>query len=79
MEHMKYLSKAEMMSLPLCTRSYIVLHNYIIHNADRDLYRKIISEYLEEIPVFELMQILHTARIMFLGDYQDIVDLIFIH
>lgn len=75
----EYLSREEMLELPVCTKSYIILRDYIFHHADPALYRKMIIEYLDEIPVHELLQILQFASIMTGNDYQGIVDLIFLH
>lgn len=75
----EYLSREEMLELPICTKSYIILRDYIFHHADLALYRKMIIEYLAEMPVYELLQILQFASIMTGDKYQGIVDLIFRH
>lgn len=75
---MDYLDEKEMLKLPKSIKSYIMLRDYVLnHSADPRLYRKLIYEYLSDIPVFELMELLVVGKITLGADYQKIVEFIF--
>ena len=77
MEREKYIKREEMLQLSVSTKNYIILRDYIFHHADRELYQKLLREYSQEIPVFELVQILLMGRVMLGWEYQSVVELIF--
>lgn len=77
MEREKYMKREEILQLSVSTKSYIILKDYIFHHADQELYQKVIREYLQEIPIFELVQILSVGRVMLGWEYQSVVELIF--
>ena len=80
LSQVNYLSREEMLQLPISTKSWILLKDYVLHHADKDIFVKIISDYLEQCPLFELVNILLVARIMLdTESFQQVTECVFQH
>lgn len=44
----------QLLGLPISITSWIILRDYASNHADIDIYKKIISEYRKDCPLFEL-------------------------
>ncbi|MCD8120860.1 MAG: hypothetical protein LUE65_01285 [Clostridiales bacterium] len=78
MEPNNTLSREVLLELPVSINSYIVLRDYIIHHADRELYKKFILQYKEVCPGYEMARILELVNYMFYGeDPYEIIGLVF--
>lgn len=53
----KYLKRDELLKLPVSVTSWIVLRDYASCHADIDIYKKLISDYIKDCPLFELEKI----------------------
>lgn len=67
MGNLRDLSRKELLSLPKSINSYIILREYVeTEKADFLIYFKLISEYIDDMPSWELLRIISSSRI-FLG------------
>lgn len=77
---MKILGVDELLDLPFSTNSYLVIRDSLYYYRDIKLYRKLICEYLDQLPLFEIENIIVLANIMLCDDeYLLILDMIFLH
>ena len=78
MHERKYLKRDELLELPVSITSWIVLRDYASRHADIEIYKKLISEYRSDRPLFELEKILLTARASFdEAEFQELVEFLF--
>lgn len=74
----KYLKRDELLELPVSITSWIVLRDYASCHADMDIYKKIISDYRKDCPLFELEKIFLTAKASFdEKEFQELVEFLF--
>lgn len=78
MHERKYLKREELLELPVSITSWIVLRDYASRHADIEIYKKLISEYRSDRPLFELEKIFLTARASFdEAEFQELVEFLF--
>ena len=78
MSERKYIKHDELLSLPDSITSWIVLRDYASHHADLEIYKKIIFEYRDYCPLFELEKIFLKARCFFdEKTFQELVEYLF--
>lgn len=58
-----YPEREALLQMPASVNGWIVLRDYAYHFGDLEIFRKIITDYLSECPLFELDQLLKIARI----------------
>jgi len=78
MHERKYLKRDELLELPVSITSWIVLRDYASCHADIDIYKKLISDYRKDCPLFELEKIFLTAKASFDETvFQELVEFLF--
>lgn len=65
MHERKYLKRDELLELPVSITSWIVLRDYASCHADIDIYKKLITDYRKDCPLFELEKIFLIAKSSF--------------
>lgn len=74
------LSREQMLALKPSVKSWIILRDYINNHPDLDAYKKIISDYKSECPIWEMARIIGQASRYFLfsqNELQQILDCVF--
>lgn len=75
-----YINRKELLELPVSVHSFLVLKQYAFEHHDAELFNKLVSEYLDEIPIRELMHIISAANaILENNEYEEMLNLIFVH
>lgn len=74
MNRIPRMKKEDLLTLPVSITSWILLRDYATNHADLDIYKKIIAQYRSECPLFELENLLTTARSSF--DEKEFMELI---
>ena len=78
MHERNYLKRDELLELPVSITSWIVLRDYASCHADIDVYKKLISDYRKDCPLFELEKIFLTAKASFdETEFQELVEFLF--
>lgn len=57
-----YPEQNELLRMPVSVNSWIVLKDYAYHFGNLEIFQKMIGDYLEDCPLFELDQILKIAK-----------------
>lgn len=72
------MASAEMLSLRKCVNSYIVLRESLDFSPDPRLYFKIICDYRDEMPIFEVGEIVSRANGLIPWDsYLELLEAVF--
>lgn len=72
------MNRRQLPGLPISITSWIILRDYASNHADIDIYKKIISEYRKDCPLFELKKLFGTARVSFdEAEFQELVEFLF--
>ena len=58
-----YPGREALLQMQASVNGWIVLRDYAYHFGDSEIFRKIITDYLSDCPLFELDQLLKIARI----------------
>lgn len=75
---MNEISREDLLGLPVSMRSWIILREYAFYHADLAVYLKIIEEYLEECPLFEVYNLMTRAHDLFRAPlFQKILEKLF--
>lgn len=59
---MNRLQKSDILKLPVAVRSWILLRYYLDETWDLDVFRKVIGDYYDEIPLFEVNNLFFSAE-----------------
>lgn len=70
--------KNDMLKLPISVRSWILLRYYLDETWDLDVFRKVIDDYYDEMPLFEVNILFANAeKRMSNHDFQDMLEYLF--
>lgn len=59
---MNELQKEEILKLPVSIRNWILLRHYLEETWDTDVFCKIVDDYYEEMPLFEVSKLYYAAE-----------------
>ena len=59
---MNELQKREILKLPVSIRNWILLRHYLEETWDTDIFCKIVDDYYEEMPLFEVSELYYAAE-----------------
>lgn len=62
-KELSYPEREALLQMPASVNGWIVLRDYAYHFGDLEIFRKIITDYLSDCPLFELDRLLKIARI----------------
>ena len=75
---MSRLQKGDTLKLPISVRSWILLQYYLDETWDPDVFRKVIDDYYDEMPLFEVCELFTKAKKKMSNvDFQDALDYLF--
>lgn len=75
---MNELQKRDVLKLPVSVRSWILLRHYLDETWDADIFCKIIEDYYDEIPLFEVIKMYSTAESQLNdADFQKVLNHLF--
>ena len=73
------LQKRELLDLPVSVKSWILLRHYLDQTWDIDIFCKVIDDYYDEMPLFEVYDLFRKAEKM--ADdraFQSVLDHLFV-
>lgn len=75
---MNRLQKNDILKLPISVRSWILLRYYLDETWDLDVFRKVIDDYYDEMPLFEVNNLFSSAeKRMSNYDFQEMLNYLF--
>lgn len=75
---MSRLQKDDILKLPISVRSWILLRYYLDETWDLDVFRKVIDDYYDEMPLFEIHNLFSSAENrMSTHDFQEMLNYLF--
>lgn len=75
---MSRLQKDDILKLPISVRSWILLRYYLDETWDSDVFRKVIDDYYDEMPLFEVNNLFSSAeKRMSNYDFQEMLNYLF--
>ena len=75
---MSRLQKDDILKLPISVRSWILLRYYLDETWDPDVFRKVIDDYYDEMPLFEVNNLFSSAeKRMSNYDFQEMLNYLF--
>lgn len=75
---MSRLQKDDILKLPISVRSWILLRYYLDETWDLDVFRKVIDNYYDEMPLFEVNNLFSSAENrMSTHDFQEMLNYLF--
>lgn len=78
MHERNYLKRDELLKLPVSITGWIILRDYASCHADIEIYKKLISDYRKDCPLFELEKIFLIAKASFdEAEFQELVEYLF--
>lgn len=80
MDNDGYPSRRELLSLPISVNSFLVIKRYAFSHYDAQLFYKLINDYLDQVPIWELNEIMLAARMILTGEaYYKLMKMVFSH
>lgn len=77
-DQMSRLQKDDILKLPISVRSWILLRYYLDETWDPDVFRKVIDDYYDEMPLFEVNNLFSSAeKRMSNYDFQEMLNYLF--
>ena len=75
---MSRMQKDDILKLPISVRSWILLRHYLDETWDPDVFRKVIDDYYDEMPLFEVNNLFSSAeKRMSNNDFQEMLNYLF--
>lgn len=75
---MSRLQKSDILKLPVSVRSWILLQYYLDETWDLDVFRKVIDDYYDEMPLFEVNILFSSAKKRVSShDFQEMLNYLF--
>lgn len=72
------LQKSDILMLPVSVGSWILLRHYLDETWDIDVFRKVIDDYYDEMPLFEVNNLFSSAeKMMSNRDFQEMLNHLF--
>ena len=75
---MSRLHKDDVLKLPISVRSWILLRYYLDETWDPDVFRKVIDDYYDEMPLFEINNLFSSVETRMSNyDFQEMLNYLF--
>ena len=76
--HARSMQKDDILKLPISVGSWILLRYYLDETWDPDVFRKVIDDYYEEMPLFEINNLFSSAETKMSNyDFQEMLNYLF--
>ena len=73
-----FIVMADFLKLPISVRSWILLRYYLDETWDPDVFRKVIDDYYDEMPLFEINNLFSSVETRMSNyDFQEMLNYLF--